>query len=67
MKVNSVEELKKLNEVKSIKEVEAQLKVLQNNWDEIGPVPNEEWESMKEGYSSNYYFSSRYLLFLLKN
>ena len=42
--------MKQLNEVKSIKEVEAQLKVLQNNWDEIGPVPNEEWEKLKEGY-----------------
>ena len=50
LKKKLIEELKLLNEVKSIKDVEAKLKVLQNNWDEIGPVPNEEWESMKEGY-----------------
>ncbi len=50
LKGKLIEELKQLNEVKSIKEVEAQLKVLQNNWDEIGPVPNEEWEKLKEGY-----------------
>ena len=50
LKEKLIEELKKLNDVKSIKEVESQLKVLQNNWDEIGPVPNEEWEKLKEGY-----------------
>jgi Domain of Unknown Function (DUF349) len=45
-----IEELKKLNDIKSIKEVETKLKKLQNDWDEIGPVPNEEWESLKESY-----------------
>ena len=50
LKEKLIEELKKLNDVKSIKEIESQLKVLQNNWDEIGPVPNEEWEKLKEGY-----------------
>lgn len=50
LKSKLIEELKQLNEVKSIKEVESNLKVLQNKWDEIGPVPNEEWETIKEAY-----------------
>ena len=45
-----IEELKKLNELKSMRDVETQLKKLQNDWNDIGPVPNEEWENLKEGY-----------------
>ena len=50
LKTALIEELKKLNEMKSIKEVETQLKKLQNDWNDIGPVPNEQWETLKEGY-----------------
>ena len=50
LKTALIEELKKLNDLKSIKEVETQLKKLQNDWNDIGPVPNEQWESLKEGY-----------------
>jgi hypothetical protein len=34
----------------SIKETEATLKVLQNEWEDIGPVANEEWERLKSEY-----------------
>lgn len=50
LKLALIGELKKLNELGSIKETEAQLKKLQNDWNDIGPVPNEEWESVKEAY-----------------
>ena len=50
LKLALIGELKKLNELESIKETEAQLKKLQNDWNDIGPVPNEEWEAVKEAY-----------------
>jgi len=30
--------------------VETQLKALQNDWEDIGPVPNEKWEELKDAY-----------------
>lgn len=50
LKLNVIEELKELQKEESLKEVEKQLKALQNDWDGIGPVPNEVWERMKESY-----------------
>jgi len=50
MKLELIEKLKRLVEVKSIKEVEIQLKALQNDWEDIGPVPNEKWEELKDAY-----------------
>ena len=49
-KIQVIEQLKALQKEESIKEVEAGLKRIQNEWDGIGPVPNEEWESLKESY-----------------
>jgi predicted DNA-binding protein YlxM (UPF0122 family) len=45
--INLLGELKN-NE--SIKEIEGALKIIQNEWEEIGPVPNEEWEQLKTAY-----------------
>lgn len=50
LKMELIEKLKKLVEVKNIKEVETQLKALQNDWEDIGPVPNEKWEELKDHY-----------------
>ncbi len=50
MKLDLIEKLKKIVEVKNIKEVETQLKALQNDWEDIGPVPNEKWEEVKDSY-----------------
>lgn len=50
MKLELIDKLKQLVEVKSIKEVETQLKALQNDWEDIGPVPNEKWEELKDSY-----------------
>jgi len=50
MKVEMIDQLKALQKEESIKEVETNLKRIQNEWDGIGPVPNEEWEALKESY-----------------
>lgn len=50
LKEDVISKLKELNKAESIKEVESQLKLLQNQWDEIGPVPNDEWETIKGAY-----------------
>ena len=36
-----------------MKEVEQHFKVIQSEWDEVGPVANEMWEELKEKYWSN--------------
>lgn len=50
MKQEVVAKLKELESVTSIKEVEHQLKALQNDWEDIGPVNNDEWELLKDEY-----------------
>lgn len=50
MKHDVIEKLKTLSTVTSIKEVEHQLKALQNDWEDIGPVNNDEWEQLKDEY-----------------
>lgn len=45
-----VDRLKRLLEEEDIKAIEGQLKVIQNDWEDIGPVPQEEWERIKEEY-----------------
>lgn len=53
LKENVIAQLEKLKSQESIKEVETSLKALQNEWDEIGPVLNEEWENLKAKYWEN--------------
>ncbi len=50
LKDEVIEKLTTLASVESIKEVEAQLKAFQNEWEDIGPVRNEDWEILKENY-----------------
>ena len=50
LKLEIIQKLKDLQKEESNKEVESHLKQLQNDWEDIGPVPNEEWERLKEGY-----------------
>ncbi len=45
-----IQKIKDLLENDSIKEIEAAIKTLQNEFDETGPVPQESWESLKETY-----------------
>ncbi len=50
MKQEVIARLKELENIASVKEVEHQLKALQNDWEDIGPVSNDEWEVMKDEY-----------------
>jgi hypothetical protein len=40
--------LKQISEKVNIKEIENQVRILQNEWDEIGPTFNEEWERLRD-------------------
>ncbi len=50
LKLEIIESLKSLQKEEKMKELETQMRSLQNDWDEIGPVPNEQWELLKESY-----------------
>lgn len=50
LKIEIIEKLKTLIELKSIKDLETQLKGIQNDWEDIGPVPNEKWQEVKDAY-----------------
>lgn len=50
IKLELVEKIKALNSLESVKEMEASIKSLQNEFDETGPVPQEEWENVKNAY-----------------
>lgn len=50
LKLDVVKRIQELEAVESIKEVEAAIKSLQHEWDETGPVTNEEWENLKTAY-----------------
>lgn len=49
-KLELIDQLKALQKEETLKEAETGLKRIQNEWDGIGPVPNEEWETVKEAY-----------------
>ena len=42
--------LQSLKKEKSIHSVEQKLKKIQNDWNDVGPVNNDEWNSLKESY-----------------
>lgn len=50
MKLEVIEKMQELTKIESVREVEQQLKALQNEWEDIGPVTNGEWEVMKDNY-----------------
>ncbi len=50
LKLDVIQRIQQLLSVDQIKDVEHALKALQNEWDEIGPVRNEEWENLKTAY-----------------
>jgi hypothetical protein len=53
LKLELIEKIKKLLEIESIKEIESAIKIYQNEFDEIGPVVQTEWENIKEAYWLN--------------
>ena len=52
LKESVVSKLKELTVVTEIKDLEKKLRFLRNEWDEIGPVPQEKWEELKASYKT---------------
>jgi hypothetical protein len=52
LKKEVIERINQLAAVESVKEVEAMLKQLQNEWEDLGPTKQELWEGIKEEYWS---------------
>ena len=50
LKNQIIYELKELKKIKDIKIVQTELKLLQNQWEEIGPTFKEHWEEIKKNY-----------------
>jgi len=52
LKETIIEKLEALASEKKLKEIENSLKLLQNEWEEIGPTFQAEWDTLKEAYWS---------------
>jgi hypothetical protein len=52
LKEDIIKRLEELQSNTSVKETEQILKAVQNEWEDIGPVQNEEWERLKSAYWS---------------
>ena len=50
LKLDVIKRIQALVGVENIKDVEQSIKALQNEWDETGPIGNEEWENIKNLY-----------------
>src|SRR3989338_8612326 len=50
LKLEVVQKIQQLDKIEQIKEVEAAIKALQHEWDETGPVNNDDWETLKTAY-----------------
>lgn len=50
LKESVIEELKALLKIEKIKDIEAQLRTLQNKWEKIGITRQEDWERLKNQY-----------------
>lgn len=53
LKLEIIEKVKTLQNTTNIKEAEHSIKALRNEWEEIGPVPNEKWEELKTTYRNS--------------
>jgi Domain of Unknown Function (DUF349) len=52
-KLDIIQKVQELANVESIKEIEAKIKNLQNQWSETGPTFNEQWPQIKDAYWEN--------------
>lgn len=50
LKLAMIEKFKSIQNVENIKEAERLVKVYRNDWEDIGPVPNDKWETLKTNY-----------------
>lgn len=52
LKKELVEKMRSVQNLDNIKEAERLIKVYRNDWEDIGPVPNEKWEELKQEFKS---------------
>lgn len=50
LKTELLEKLRHLNNTENAKEVERLIKIYRNDWEEIGPVPNDKWDELKGSF-----------------
>ncbi len=50
LKTELLEKIKGLKEQTNIKEAERLIKIYRNDWEEIGPVPNDKWDELKGSF-----------------
>jgi hypothetical protein len=50
LKLSLINQLEALKNSNALRDMESALKTLQNEWEEIGPVHNDEWENLKTLY-----------------
>jgi hypothetical protein len=50
LKEEVIQQLRGLKGLESVKDIESKLRALQNEWEGIGPVMNEQWEALKSSY-----------------
>ncbi|MBS1634959.1 MAG: DUF349 domain-containing protein [Bacteroidetes bacterium] len=50
LKTELLEKLKAVQNLENIKEAERLIKVYRNDWEDIGPVPNDKWDELKGAY-----------------
>lgn len=52
LKKELVEKMRSVQSLDNIKEAERLIKVYRNDWEDIGPVPNEKWEELKQEFKA---------------
>lgn len=50
LKTELLEKIKGLKDQSNIKEAERLIKIYRNDWEEIGPVPNDKWDELKGSF-----------------
>ena len=50
LKTDLLEKIRGIKEQTNIKEAERLIKIYRNDWEDIGPVPNDKWDSLKGSY-----------------
>lgn len=50
LKTELLEKIKGIKNQENIKEAERLIKIYRNDWEEIGPVPNDKWDELKGGF-----------------
>ena len=53
LKTELLEKLKGLKDHENVKEIERLIKIYRNDWEEIGPVPNDKWDELKGAFRAS--------------